>query len=182
MIHLDGSFGEGGGQILRTALSLSLATGIPFQIENIRAGRKHAGLLRQHLTAVRAAAEIGEAEVDGAVLGSAALTFAPKTIRGGEYRFAIGTAGSATLVFQTILPALLRAETRSRVTIEGGIVRALFDADARFLIVGAYAVNLHVDPRATGDLDIWVEASPENAGKVLRALEDFGKPTPSVCR
>lgn len=120
MIHLDGSFGEGGGQILRTALSLSLATGTPFQIENIRASRKNAGLLRQHLTAVLAAAEIGAAEVDGAVLGSAALTFAPRTIRGGEYRFAIGTAGSATLVFQTILPALLRAETRSRVTIEGG--------------------------------------------------------------
>jgi RNA 3'-terminal phosphate cyclase (ATP) len=120
MIQLDGSFGEGGGQILRTSLSLSLATGFPFQIENIRASRKNAGLLRQHLTAVLAAAEIGAADVDGAVLGSSALTFAPRTIRGGEYRFAIGTAGSATLVFQTVLPALLRAKTRSRVTIEGG--------------------------------------------------------------
>jgi RNA 3'-terminal phosphate cyclase (ATP) len=120
MIRLDGSFGEGGGQILRTALSLSLATGIPFQIENIRANRKNAGLLRQHLTAVLAAAEIGGAEVDGAVLGSGALTFTPNGIRGGQYRFAVGTAGSATLVFQTILPALLRAESPSRVVIEGG--------------------------------------------------------------
>src|SRR6185503_7792775 len=120
MIRIDGSVGEGGGQILRTALSLSLATGTPFQIENIRAGRKNAGLLRQHLTAVLAAAEVGDAEVVGATLGSAALTFVPKTIRGGEYRFAIGTAGSATLVFQTILPALLRAETPSRVVLEGG--------------------------------------------------------------
>jgi len=120
MIRIDGSFGEGGGQILRTALSLSLATGIPFQIENIRAGRRNAGLLRQHLTAVLAAAEIGSAKIDGATLGSLGLTFIPSAIRGGEYRFAIGTAGSATLVFQTILPALMRAETRSRVTIEGG--------------------------------------------------------------
>jgi RNA 3'-terminal phosphate cyclase (ATP) len=111
MISIDGSFGEGGGQILRTSLSLSLATGIPFRIENIRAGRKNAGLLRQHLTAVLAAAEIGSAHVEGATLSSATLTFIPKTIRGGEYRFAVGTAGSGTLVFQTILPALLRAES-----------------------------------------------------------------------
>jgi RNA 3'-terminal phosphate cyclase (ATP) len=120
MILLDGSFGEGGGQILRTALSLSLATGIPFRIQNIRAGRRNAGLLRQHLTAVLAAAEIGSAKVEGATLGSAALSFSPGAIRGGDYRFAIGTAGSATLVFQTLLPALLRADTRSRVIIEGG--------------------------------------------------------------
>src|SRR5688572_7099138 len=120
MIRIDGSVGEGGGQILRTALSLSLATGTPFQIENIRAGRKNAGLLRQHLTAVLAAAEIGSAETAGASLGSTALTFTPKSVRGGEFRFAVGTAGSATLVFQTILPALLLAGTPSRVEIEGG--------------------------------------------------------------
>jgi RNA 3'-terminal phosphate cyclase (ATP) len=120
MIRIDGSAGEGGGQILRTALSLSLATGIPFRIENIRAGRKNAGLLRQHLTAVLAAAEIGTAEVDGAVLGSSRLTFTPGAVRAGEYRFAVGTAGSGTLVFQTILPALLRAAAPTRVVIEGG--------------------------------------------------------------
>jgi RNA 3'-terminal phosphate cyclase (ATP) len=120
MIRIDGSAGEGGGQILRTALSLSLATGIPFRIENIRAGRKNAGLLRQHLTAVLAAAEIGTAEVDGADLGSSRLTFTPGTVRAGEYRFAVGTAGSGTLVFQTILPALLRADAPTRVVIEGG--------------------------------------------------------------
>src|SRR5262245_5072704 len=120
MIRIDGSFGEGGGQILRTALSLSLATRTPVQIENIRAQRKNAGLLRQHLTAVLAATEIGAAEVQGASLGSTSLTFNPKSVRAGEYRFAIGTAGSGTLVFQTILPALLRASAPSRVTIEGG--------------------------------------------------------------
>jgi RNA 3'-terminal phosphate cyclase (ATP) len=120
MIWVDGSFGEGGGQILRTALSLSLATGTPFRIENIRAGRKNAGLLRQHLTAVLAATEIGQADVEGATLGSTALTFTPKSVRAGEYRFAVGTAGSGTLVFQTILPALLRADAPTRVIIEGG--------------------------------------------------------------
>jgi RNA 3'-terminal phosphate cyclase (ATP) len=120
MIWIDGSFGEGGGQILRTALSLSLATGMPFRIENIRAGRKNAGLLRQHLTAVRAAAEIGEAETEGAALGSTTLAFTPKSVHAGEYRFAVGTAGSGTLVLQTILPALLRAAAPTRVTIEGG--------------------------------------------------------------
>ncbi|HEX4997143.1 MAG TPA: RNA 3'-terminal phosphate cyclase [Terriglobia bacterium] len=120
MIRINGADGEGGGQILRTALSLSLATGAPFRIENIRAGRKNPGLLRQHLTAVEAAVRIGDAEVEGATLSSPALTFAPKTVRAGEYRFAVGTAGSGSLVFQTILPALLRAPGPSHVVIEGG--------------------------------------------------------------
>src|SRR5262245_14732511 len=120
MLCIDGSFGEGGGQILRTALSLSLATGTPFRIQNIRAGRKNAGLLRQHLTAGQAAAEVGSARVEGADLGSTELAFVPGSVRPGEYRFAVGTAGSATLVFQTILPALLRADAPTRVVIEGG--------------------------------------------------------------
>jgi RNA 3'-terminal phosphate cyclase (ATP) len=120
MISIDGSHGEGGGQILRTALSLSLATGTPFRIDNIRAGRKNPGMLRQHLTAVLAAAEIGAAETEGAALGSMTLTFAPRSVRAGEYRFAVGTAGSGTLVFQTILPALLRAPAPTKVIIEGG--------------------------------------------------------------
>lgn len=120
MIRIDGSFGEGGGQILRTSLSLSLATGKPFRIENIRAARERPGLLRQHLTAVLAAAEVGGAEVEGAALGSSELTFSPGKVRSGEYRFAVGTAGSGTLVFQTVLPPLLLAEGASRITIEGG--------------------------------------------------------------
>ena len=120
MIRIDGSFGEGGGQILRTSLSLSLATGKPFRIEKVRAGRERPGLLRQHLTAVLAAAEVGGAAVQGATLGSTDLTFSPGTIRAGEYRFCVGTAGSGTLVFQTVLPALMLAAEPSRVAIEGG--------------------------------------------------------------
>src|SRR5262245_17589206 len=98
MITIDGSRGEGGGQVLRTALSLSLATGQPFRIDGIRAGRKKPGLLRQHLTAVRAATAVGDAHVEGDALGSSALTFAPHAIKPGEYRFAVASAGSATLV------------------------------------------------------------------------------------
>jgi RNA 3'-terminal phosphate cyclase (ATP) len=120
VITIDGSFGEGGGQILRTSLSLSLVTGKAFRIEKIRAGRERPGLLRQHLTAVNAAAQIGGAEVEGAALGSSAVTFTPGKVCPGEYQFAVGTAGSGTLVLQTVLPALMLADGPSVVSIEGG--------------------------------------------------------------
>src|SRR5579883_1362869 len=120
MIRIDGAYGEGGGQMLRSALSLSLVTGKPFSIENIRAKRERPGLLRQHLTAVLAAAEVGGAEITGANLGSTSLTFSPGRVKAGDYRFAVGTAGSATLVLQTVLPALMLAEGASHVSIEGG--------------------------------------------------------------
>ncbi len=120
MIRIDGSSGEGGGQILRSSLSLSLATGKPFRIENIRGKRERPGLLRQHLTAVLAAAEVGGAQVEGAALGSRVVSFVPGTVKPGNYRFAIGTAGSGTLVLQTILPALMTASTPSSIAIEGG--------------------------------------------------------------
>lgn len=120
MLTIDGSAGEGGGQILRTSLTLSLATGTPFRIENVRARRAKPGLLRQHLTAVQAAARIGAAEVSGAELGSKQLVFRPGRVSGGEYRFSIGTAGSACLVVQTVLLPLLLAEQRSVLIAEGG--------------------------------------------------------------
>ena len=96
MITIDGSAGEGGWQILRTALALSLVTGESFRIDQIRAGRAKPGLLRQHLTAVNAALEMSGARVSGATLGSRELTFEPSAVRGGEYRLAVGTAGSVT--------------------------------------------------------------------------------------
>ena len=120
MLTIDGSQGEGGGQILRTALALSLVTGTPFRIEQIRARRSKPGLLRQHLTAVNAAVVVGGAEVDGATLGSATLVFRPGAVKPGEYRFAIGTAGSTGLVFQTVLPGLLTGAAPSTLTLEGG--------------------------------------------------------------
>ncbi|SMC29666.1 RNA 3'-terminal phosphate cyclase (ATP) [Andreprevotia lacus DSM 23236] len=119
-IELDGATGEGGGQILRSALTLAMITGTPFRIERIRAGRQKPGLLRQHLTAVQAAAAICGAEVSGAEAGSQTLTFRPGAIRGGDYHFAIGTAGSCMLVLQTVLPALWFADAPSTVLVSGG--------------------------------------------------------------
>ena len=120
MIRVNGSLGEGGGQILRTALGLSLVTHKPFEIYNIRAGRKKTGLLRQHLTAVKAAKEISQAEVYGDEIGSTHLTFRPHTLIAGRYHFSVGTAGSTTLVLQTILPALMLLKDASSIVIEGG--------------------------------------------------------------
>jgi RNA 3'-terminal phosphate cyclase (ATP) len=120
MLVLDGSQGEGGGQILRTSLSLAMCTGLPFRIDNIRAKRSKPGLMRQHLTSVLAAQTVSGAEVKGAELGSMTLEFTPGKIRGGEHAFAVGTAGSATLVLQTVLPALLQADAPSRVKLSGG--------------------------------------------------------------
>ena len=120
MITIDGSTGEGGGQVLRTSLALSMVTGQALRIANIRAGREKPGLLRQHLTAVRAAAEVCGAKVSGDAIGSQELVFEPKGTRAGAYRFAVGTAGSATLVLQTVLPALMLADGPSELTLEGG--------------------------------------------------------------
>jgi RNA 3'-terminal phosphate cyclase (ATP) len=120
MLALDGSEGEGGGQILRTALACSLLTGVPFSIEKIRAARHRPGLLPQHLAAVRAAAEIANAATEGAILGSESLIFEPGEVRAGEYHFAIGTAGSTGLVLQTVLVPLLSADGESQLLIEGG--------------------------------------------------------------
>ena len=120
MLTLDGSMGEGGGQILRTALTLSLVSGKPFRITHLRAARRRPGLQRQHLACVRAAAAVGLAEVEGASLGSQTLCFAPKGVWPGRYCFDIGTAGSTTLVLQTVLPALLMADGPSQITVTGG--------------------------------------------------------------
>jgi len=119
-IIIDGSEGEGGGQVLRTSLTLSAITGKPIRVENVRGKRKKPGLYRQHLTAFKAAAEICGARLEGAELGSSEIAFYPKAIKGGEYRFDIGSAGASTLVAQTILPILSHAKTPSTVTITGG--------------------------------------------------------------
>ena len=120
MLTNDGDMGEGGGQILRTSLSLSLCQQRPFRIVNIRARRKKPGLRRQHLVAVQAASAIGRAQVEGAELGSGELTFIPRTLQPGDYRFDIGTAGSTTLVLQAVLPTLITASQPSHLIFEGG--------------------------------------------------------------
>lgn len=120
MLTIDGSTGEGGGQILRSALALSMATGVPFRISNIRGGRPKPGMMRQHLVCVQAAATISGAEIAGATVGSKEVTFSPGAVRAGTYHFPIGTAGGTMLVLQAILPALLRAPSPSSITVEGG--------------------------------------------------------------
>lgn len=110
----------GGGQLLRSSLSLAMITGLPFRMTNIRGKRPKPGLMRQHLTCVKAAAEVCDACVDGAELGSVELVFRPGKVMGGNYSFAIGSGGSTTLVLQTLLPALLHAEAASTLRIEGG--------------------------------------------------------------
>ncbi|MCO4782054.1 MAG: RNA 3'-terminal phosphate cyclase [Candidatus Cloacimonetes bacterium] len=120
MIKIDGSFGEGGGQILRSSLSLSMLTKQSFEINNIRSGRSKPGLLRQHLTAVKAATQISNAKVEGDYIGSTTLKFFPQEIVSGKYEFKIGSAGSCMLVLQTVLPVLMLQESKSEIYLEGG--------------------------------------------------------------
>ena len=120
MIEIDGSEGEGGGQIIRSSLALSAVTGKPLSINNVRAGRKKPGLKRQHVTCVNAAREICGGAVVGAELNSSELTFIPGPIQTRDFHFKIGTAGSTTLVAQTVLPALMMADLPSSISIEGG--------------------------------------------------------------
>ena len=120
VLTIDGSHGEGGGQVVRSALALSAVMERPFVLNKVRAKRSKPGLKRQHLTAVRAAAQICSAEVEGDDLNSSRLEFHPQRITGGNFNFQIGTAGSTTLVAQTVLPALFMAECRSEITVEGG--------------------------------------------------------------
>lgn len=120
MILIDASQGEGGGQILRSALALSLCTGQAVSLANIRARRPRPGLMRQHLACVQAAAAVSGARVEGAEPGSQALVFEPGAVRPGDYEFRIGSAGSCTLVLQTVWPALMLAAAPSRVSVHGG--------------------------------------------------------------
>ena len=120
MIEIDGSEGEGGGQILRTSLALSMCTGKPFRLHNIRAERSKPGLMRQHLACVHAARDVCNANVSGDTLGATELCFEPGAVNGGMFEFAIAGAGSTMLVLQTVLPALLGANTVSTLRLSGG--------------------------------------------------------------
>lgn len=120
LIDIDGSLGEGGGQILRTALSLSMCSGQPVRIQKIRQNRKKPGLMRQHLACVKAATEVCQAQVRGAAIGSIEIEFMPGKIQAGNYHFSVGGAGSSVLIFQTVLPALMRVNESSLLTLEGG--------------------------------------------------------------
>ena len=168
MIEIDGSFGEGGGQVLRSSLALALCTGSAFRITRIRAGRKKPGMLRQHLTAVRAAATISGAQVTGDQIGAQELTFVPGPVTGGRHRFAVGTAGSATLVLQTVLPPLLLAEHRSELHLEGGTHNP-WAPPAQFLAASFFRALSSMGAECSLDLESW-GFYPAGGGKCRVAI------------
>ncbi len=152
MIFIDGAQGEGGGQVVRNALALSLVTGQRFRIGNIRGGRDKPGLMRQHLTAVEAALTIGGAGCEGASVGSTEIAFTPGRVVPGEYRFAVGTAGSTSLVLQTVLMPLLLAGGPSRLVLEGGTHNMMappFDFIERAFLPVINRMGSHVSARLT---------------------------------
>ncbi len=120
MQEIDGSFGEGGGQILRTSLALSVITQKPFRLTNIRAGRKKPGLKRQHICSIEAAKQTCNAEVKGAHLNSSTIEFRPQIAEANNWHVSIGTAGSTMLVLQTVLPIMLTLTKPSTITVSGG--------------------------------------------------------------
>ena len=120
MLEIDGSYGEGGGQILRTSIALSAVTGRPVYIKNIRAKRPNPGLAAQHLESVRCIALLTDADISGLKLGSTELTFYPKEVKSGEYHIDIGTAGSITLFLQCLMPMAMRIKDAISINIRGG--------------------------------------------------------------
>ncbi|HET6381988.1 MAG TPA: RNA 3'-terminal phosphate cyclase [Armatimonadota bacterium] len=174
MLQIDGSYGEGGGQIIRTSLSLSILTSQPVEIVNIRARRSKPGLQPQHLTAVRAAAAICGARLEGDATGSSRIVFAPQAPpQPGTYHFDIGTAGSGPLVAQTILAPLARSAAASRVTIVGG-THVPHSPPAEYLetvylpTIGRAGFVAHLEtplygffPRGGGRLEIQIPAQSE---------------------
>lgn len=172
MITIDGSEGEGGGQVLRNACALSLVTGQPFTIEKIRAGRDQPGLMRQHLTAIEAARAIGGAECEGLELGSNRIVFKPGRVTPGDYHFAVGTAGSTALVLQTVLIPLALADKPSHLVIEGGTHASMappFDFIAKCFLpifeqmgprVSARIKRYGFFPRGGGRIEVDIEPAP----------------------
>lgn len=182
MLDIDGSYGEGGGQLLRLSAALSAITGVGIRITNIRARRGKPGLAPQHLTAVHAVGKLCDAEIEGLALRSQMVTFEPKKLRAGEYRFNIGTAGSVTLVLQALLPVMLVMQAPCKVHITGGTdVRQAPAADylCEVLIRLIKQLGAHVEMRILrrgyypqGGGEVEVVAKP--AQLIPAAFSEFG--------
>lgn len=176
IIQIDGSLGEGGGQVLRTSLALALLLGKPFHLRHIRAGRAKPGLQAQHLMSVQAAGRIGKANLRGASLRSTDLTFEPDDIQPGEYCFTIGTAGATALVLHTIYLPLALAKSASHVVIEGGthvMAAPCFDFLRQtwgpYLRALGIVIDLRLDrvgfyPRGGGRLEAHIKPASEILG------------------
>jgi RNA 3'-phosphate cyclase len=184
MLELDGSFGEGGGQILRSSLALSLLTGRAFHLANVRAGRAKPGLQPQHLMSVRAAATIGQAQTRGASRGSTDLVFEPGEVRAGTYRFDVGTAGATGLVLHTLyLPLALRGATLSELTLIGGThvttspcFHFLDSTWRRYLELCGLRLSLRLNrpgfyPRGGGVVEAFIQPCPKLSGVHLGARQ-----------
>ncbi len=177
MITIDGSEGEGGGQVLRNSVALSLITGQPCRITNIRGKREKPGLMRQHMTAIEAACQISGSECEGLQIKSSEIIFRPGTVMPGEYHFAVGTAGSTSLVLQTVLMPLILAGAPSRLVLEGGTHNMMappFDFIERCFLpvinrmgpsVSARLVRHGFYPRGGGRIEVDITPAP------LRAIE-----------
>lgn len=168
MLHLDGSYGEGGGQVLRTALSLSVVTRVPVRIERIRAGRAKPGLRPQHLTAVQALARLAQAETSGALLGSQTLTFKPGAPQAGHYHIDVAektrSAGAVSLIIQALLPPLLMAGASSAVTLLGG-THVPWSPPVHYLSHVFLPALAALGPKVTLTLESW-GWYPQGGGKV----------------
>jgi len=187
-VFVDGSSGEGGGQMLRTSLALSCITGKSLRMESIRVARRNPGLAKQHLASVRAACRICGAKCHGAVIGSKFLDFQPGTVQAGQYHFDIGSAGSASLVIQTILPVLFLADESSSVTVAGGthnplappydflcesfvpaIAAAGFQADCKLIKHGFF-------PAGGGEITFDIKPWREDPKQIINLCEPINKP------
>jgi RNA 3'-phosphate cyclase len=180
MLHLDGSYGEGGGQLVRTSLSLAALLGEPVTITGIRAGRAKPGLRAQHLTCVQALARITQAEVEGAALGSRQLNFRPRAIKGGSYFFDVaektGSAGSVTLVAQALLPPLLAAREPTTLTIRGG-THVAWSPPAHYLIAVFLPALAAMGAKVDLTLTRW-GWYPRGGGEVRLVVKPQAKLTP----
>ena len=186
MITIDGSEGEGGGQMVRNSCALSLVTGEPFRITNIRGRRPKPGLMRQHVTAVEAACVISGSECSGLMVGSTELTFRPGRVEPGEYHFAVGTAGSTGLVLQTVLMPLVLAGEPSRLVLEGGthnLMAPPFDFIERSFLpiinrmgptVNARIVRHGFYPRGGGRIEVDIQPASITPIKCLGRGDSLG--------
>lgn len=185
MLTINGSYGEGGGQILRTSLALSAITGQAFRIENIRANRPKPGLRKQHLACVNAAAEISDAECTGSALNSQVLEFKPRAVTPGNYKFRIDSAGSALLVLQTVLPILFFAPEKSTIAITGGTHNPMappadFITDSFLPLIAMLGFNASLNLKKhgfypAGGGEIHTAVAPRADGQTDFSLTERGK-------
>lgn len=169
LLEIDGSYGEGGGQILRTSLAISTILNRPIRITKIRSKRKNPGLQPQHLKGIEALVEISGAKAEGARIGSESVTFLPGKIRSGQYHFDIGTAGSVTLLLQTLILPFCFAEGKSQLTIVGG-THVKWSPPFHYLSYVLFPMLSHMGINIKSGIERW-GLYPKGGGKVWIEIE-----------